>query len=98
MLYMLISTHSPENCPMGNLEMAKKAQSAWQNAEVVGKKLGVTTKGSWASIGPHKTFMLLDAPNEFAINQMGMELGLIAWNTSDIYPVMTMEEGMARLK
>jgi hypothetical protein len=61
--FLMISKHSPENCPMNN-EKAKK-----MSVEVAGKlgkltkKHGIKNVGSWTVIPEHLVFMVFDAPH-----------------------------------
>ena len=98
MLHMIVSSHSPETCPGFVPELREKAKTSFQKMGEVSKKLGITIQGGWVNGGGHITFMLVDAPNAHVIEQMGFELGFVEWNTSTIYPVMTMEEAQARLQ
>ena len=98
MLHMIVSSHSPETCPGVVPEIREKAKASFQKMGEVTKKLGITPQGGWLNGGGHIFFMLLDAPNAHVIEQMGSELGLGDWNTSTIYPVMTMEEAQALLQ
>jgi hypothetical protein len=98
MLHMIIATHTPDDCPMNDAALAKKVLAANRRIPQVSKKLGVTVKGSWTCMPAHMTFMLVDAPNAHVLNEMAIELQLMNWNTSVLYPVTTMEEALKNLK
>ena len=98
MLHMVVATHTPDNCPMVVLALAKKLLAANQRIGEVGKKLGVTPQGSWTDMPAHVTFMLVDAPNAHVVNQMAMELKMMDWNTVVVYAVVTSQEAVATLK
>ena len=98
MLYMIISTHSPESCPITNPKSMEKMIFSNQHMDEIAKKLGVTVKGMWADMGAHTTFALLDAPKPELLGQMAVELRLMEWNTSFTHPVITLEEAMAVLQ
>ncbi len=98
MLYMIVSRHTPEACPMINEASLKKMVSAYQRMGDVAKKLGVTPKGTWTDMPAHTIFMLLDSPTAEALGQMAMELNLVDWNTSVTHPVVTFEQAMATVQ
>ena len=98
MLHMIVSTHSPETCPITNPTLAKTVLESNQRMPEVAKKLGVAIQGAWTHMGGHVTFMLVDAPNAHVLNEMGVELKLMNWNTSVIHPILTMQEALGHLK
>jgi len=40
---------------------------------------------------------LVDGPNAHAVDDAAVDLGLAVWNTSTIYPVITMDEAVGGL-
>jgi hypothetical protein len=96
MLYMIVSTHTPDTCPIVNPTSMQKMVSANQRMAEVSKALGITVQGSWTDMPAHTIFMLVDAPKPEVLGQMAMELHLIDWNTSVIHPVITMQDAMSR--
>ena len=98
MLYMIVSTHSPESCPMGNPETAKKAQSMMQRMDEVAKKYGIKVQGAWNNVPSHTAFMVVDAPNTDALGLMAIDLGTETWTTSRLYPIEPMQASVARIK
>ncbi|MDA0733587.1 MAG: hypothetical protein O2909_06020 [Chloroflexi bacterium] len=44
------------------------------------------------------TFLLLDAPGAHAVDDAMVDLGLAVWNTSTMYPVIPIEEGVEGLR
>jgi len=98
MLHMIVSVHGPDTCPMANPVLAKKTLAQNERMAEVNKKYGVTVQGAWTDMGAHTTFMLVDAPNAHVLGKIGMELELMNWNTSKVYPVLTMQEAMSNLK
>jgi Domain of unknown function (DUF3303) len=96
MLFLQISTHPPESCPMHNAKAMKaykdimaKPDSYWM------KKYRVKMIGGWVAIPEHTQVMVWDAPNMEALMKAGTEPEMMAWfgyNTSQIMPVMTIEE------
>ena len=92
MLYMVVLTHGPEICPMGNPEAAKKMRYATEHMNEVTKKLNIKVNGNWVDAPAHIIYMLVDANNAHDISRVAMELHLMEWNTVRINPVYTMAE------
>ncbi|MCH8745406.1 MAG: hypothetical protein IIB31_07145 [Chloroflexi bacterium] len=59
---------------------------------------GCTFQGGWLGKSSHLTFVLIDAPSAHAVDDVMVDLGLAVWNTATIYPVITLEEGVAGLR
>ncbi len=95
MLYMIVSTHTPDICPMVNRTSMEKMISATKRLPEVAKALGVTVQGSWTDMAAHTIYMLVDTPKAEALGQMGMELHMMDWNTSNAHPVITMQEALS---
>jgi muconolactone delta-isomerase len=62
------------------------------------KKLQITLKGAWVDAPAHVFYLLADAPNAHAVNNLMTELQFFHWNTIDIHPVTTLEEAMVLAK
>lgn len=98
MIHMLVATHGPETCAAVVPEIMEKTLSNWKQSEEVSKKLGVTIQGSWVNMPGHITFIICDAPNAHAVNEMASQLKLMDWNTVVVHPVITLQEAMTRLQ
>jgi len=96
--FLVISRHSPENCPTFN-EKARKAQiEALSKLDGLSKKHGIKRIGAWiVGGGEHLNFMVFEAPSQEAFQKFGMEPEirvLNAYNTNETKLVMTIEEAM----
>ena len=98
MLYMVVGTHGPDTCAGFVEESKKRALAAGSRMEAAAKAHSITPKGAWTAMVSHKTFMLLDAPNGHAVQDLVAELELHAWNTVVMYPVETLQEAMQKIK
>lgn len=98
MLHMIVSTHGPDTCPAVVPALAQKMTANNKRTNDVAKALGVTIQGTWTDMPSHTIFMLVDAPNAHVLGQMAMELHLIDWNKSRVYPVITMQEAITQLQ
>lgn len=101
MLFMQISKHAPESCPMHN-EKAKKAfADLMAKLGPLTKKHGIKLVGSWTSMPEHLIVNVFDAPNMETLLKLTMEpisMNWLAYNTTETRPVMTTEEVMKILK
>ena len=95
MLYMVISTHNPETCPMINAKSMEKMVYGSKHMAEVSKSLGITVQGSWTDMSAHTIYMLINAPKPETLGQMAMELHLMDWNISNAHPVITMQEALS---
>jgi hypothetical protein len=58
---------------------------------------GCTFQGGWVSKSAHQTFIVIDGPNAHVVDDAVVDLGLAVWNTSTVYPVITLEEAVGGL-
>lgn len=94
MLHMLVATHGPDTCPAANASYKKAALEMGPRMPEVSQKHGCSIQGGWVSRSAHSVYVLIDAPNAHAIDDLAMDLELAHWNTVAINPVTTMEEAM----
>lgn len=98
MLYMVVATHGPETCAAFVEESRKRAQAMKAQIDDVAKTHGITMKGSWVAMVAHKLYLLMDAPNGHAVQDLVTEVELYAWNTVVMYPVNDLGESLQKLK
>jgi uncharacterized protein with GYD domain len=96
-LFLQISKHSPESCPMHNEKTKKATMDLMTKMAQLTKKHGVKLVGSWVSIPEHLMVAVYDAPSMEALMKLAMEPEIMTWsgyNTTETKPVMTTEETM----
>lgn len=98
MLYLIISTHTPDACPVVNPVSMEKMVTANKRMAEVTKALGVTVKGMWTDMPAHAIFTLLDAPKPEVLSQMSIELHMMDWNRSIVHPVVDVQEALSRVQ
>lgn len=101
MLFLQISRHSPESCPLHHEKAKKAMMDLTAKMEKLMKKYGIKMIGNWVAIPQHLIVMVCDAPNMEALLHLSMEPEAMAWisyNTTETMPVMTIEEVMKLLK
>jgi hypothetical protein len=100
-IFLIISRHSAENCPLNNEKM--KAMTLALPAKLGGleKKHGVKRVGAWTVVPEHLLIWIYEALSSDALQEFSMEPEIIkwmAWNTSEIKLAMSLEESMKLLK
>jgi len=97
MLYLMSLSHSPDRCPGVTDEIGERMVRSASTMTDVLKTHDCTYEGGWVSKSAHLTFILLDGPNDHAVVDAAVDLGLALWNTTTIHPVITFEEAVAGL-
>jgi hypothetical protein len=101
MLYMQISTHSPESCPMHNEKVKKATVDLMTKMDSLTKKHKIKVIGGWHSGTDHQTVIVFDAPSIDSVMGFSMEPEVMIWTSyhnTEVKPVMTLEESMKFLK
>ena len=98
MLYMTELNHSPQQCPGVAVDIRDRVLRMSDTMDQVMQSHGCTFQGGWLGKSSHLTFVLIDAPSAHAVDDVMVDLGLAVWNTAAIYPVITLEEGVAGLR
>jgi uncharacterized protein with GYD domain len=101
MLFLQISRHSPESCPMHNEKVKKATVDLMAKMEELMKKYGIKMVGCWNATPEHLIVSVFDAPSLEALLKFGMEPEAMAWmsyHMTETMPVMTLEESMKLLK
>jgi hypothetical protein len=60
-IFIMISKHSPEKCPMHNEKVRKVIMEVMDKADRLMKKYGVRSLGSWAVLNEHTSYMVFEA-------------------------------------
>jgi hypothetical protein len=99
--FLMISRHSPENCPMNNEKMKKLTLELPGKLGGLEKKHGIKRVGAWTVIPEHLLVWVYEAPSSESLREFSMEPEMVkwmAWNTSEIKLAMSLEESMKLLK
>jgi hypothetical protein len=99
--FLIISRHTPENCPMYN-EKKRKAMLAYFNKmDAWAKKYKVKMVGAWSVPNEHLNFLVVEAPSLEAFQKVSMEpeaMAVGATETFEVKMVMNEEEIMKALR
>ncbi|PKB80190.1 MAG: hypothetical protein BZY88_09430 [SAR202 cluster bacterium Io17-Chloro-G9] len=97
MLYLTSLNHTPDQCPGVDTEIRDRVLQMASTMTEVLQSHGCTFQGGWVSKSAHVTFIVIDAPNAHALDDAMVDLGLAVWNTTTIYPVITLDEAVQGL-
>ena len=97
MLYMMSLSHTPQQCPGVDTAIRDRVMTMSATMTDVLKSHGCTFQGGWVSKSAHMTFMVIDAPNAHAVDDVTVDLGLAVWNTATFYPLITLDEAVGGL-
>jgi len=85
--FLMISRHSPENCPMFN----EKARKLWleyiSKSDELFKKQGAKRIGAWTVPTEHLYVEVLEIPSLEAYQKLGMEPEILAFGAYETYEV-----------
>ena len=99
-IFLLISRHSPENCPMFN-EKARKVNIEYMSkVDGLAKKHGLKNLGGWTVPNEHMSVGVIEAPSLEAFQKASMEpevMALGAYETWEVKAAMSTEEAMKLL-
>jgi uncharacterized protein with GYD domain len=101
MLFLQISRHSIESCPMNNEKVKKVYVDSVATMDKLMKKHGIKMVGAWAAMNEHLFVAVCEAPTMDAVVKFGMEPENIRWgayNETVVQPVMSLEEAMKMVK
>ena len=93
--FLLVSKHSPENCPMFNEKAMKAYAEYMKKRDRLLKKHGIKMIGWWNVHLEHLIVSVLEMPNSEAFQKFSMEpefMGLTAFATYELKMAVTLEE------
>jgi hypothetical protein len=100
-IFIMISRHSPENCPMFNAKARKAMMEYISKSDGLMKKHGIKEFGGWNVPTEHLTFGVFEAPSFDALMKFGMEpavLALSEFETYELKMATSMKEAEQMLK
>jgi len=100
-IFLIISRHSAENCPLNNEKMKAMTLELPGKLTALEKKHGVRRVGAWTVVPEHLLFWVYEAPSSDALQKFSMEpemMKWMSWNTSEIKSAMSLEESVKLLK
>jgi hypothetical protein len=99
--FLLISRHSPENCPLFNEEKRKVNLASLEKLDAWSKKFGVKLVGAWSVPNEHLNLMVIEAPSLEAFQKFSMDPEVIAMSaseTTEVKMALNLEEIIKMLR
>jgi len=99
--FLLISRHTPENCPMNNEKKRKANLTYFNKMDAWSKKYKVKMVGAWSVPNEHLNFLVFEAPSLEAFQKHRMEpeaQAVTATETYEIKIVINKEEILKMLR
>lgn len=100
-IFLMISRHSPENCPMFNEKARKVYMEYMSKLDGLLKKHGIKMLGSWTVYTEHLSVIVFDAPSLDAMNKCASDptiMALSAFETYEVKAALSMEEAVKMLQ
>ena len=90
--FMVISTHSPDQCPLANSKAREAYGSDPAPMMALMQRLGIRPIAGPLSSVEHKTYVIVDAPKVEAVREFLVQSGLALWNSVEVIHVVSSEE------
>ncbi len=93
--FLIISRHSPENCPINSEKMKKLTLELPEKLGALENKHDLKRVGVWAVIPEHLTVWIYEAPSSESLQAFSAEpemMKWMAWNVNEIKLAVTLEE------
>jgi len=98
MYVMSIMRHNPESCAAFNEATRKATQAAIGQMDALTAKHGIKLAGFWNDLAGHAVYSIFDTPSldtYFAFVNEPEMVALLATNTCELKPVLSLEETAA---
>ena len=99
--FLQLSKHSIESCPLHNEKVKKVYADSFAKMGQLMEKHGIKLVGGWTAVLDHLFVAVCEAPSMDALMKFSMEPEPMSWfeyNSTQIMPVMSIEESMMLLK
>ena len=94
MLYVLIITHSAESGAFRGEDEAQHLETAFDRFTKEADATGLAIKGAWLDRAAHEAFILQDAPDTHAIDDLLVETGLVGRTTTRVLSVIALDDAV----
>jgi uncharacterized protein with GYD domain len=92
MKHMVINTHNAESCGFRSEEDGNIIGGALEGFGKAAGEAGISVDEFWVNRAAHTFFILVDAPNAHAIDEVLLKAGLVGRTHSEVFPVLTIQE------
>ena len=99
MLFGVFATHSPESCPMNNVESREMFMKIQEKIEANLASFKVSKiLGFYMSVLEHEWIIILDADNSHDIEKLCIEVGISSVSTVKIVPINMYSDAIEKMK
>jgi len=96
--FVLVMTHTPDQCPSANSTIRKLVINMSAELPKMARKLGVKFLAGPTVSNEHRGFAFVEAEKVEAVNDLMTQSGLIQWQSIEIVPTLSLEEGMRQIE
>src|SRR3972149_2580384 len=89
--FVLVMTHTPDQCPTANSTIRKLVMNQSVELPKLARKLGVKFVVGPLVSNEHRGFAFVEADRVEAINDLVMQSGMIQWQSVEIVPAQPMD-------
>jgi hypothetical protein len=93
-LYMVINAHSAESCAFRSEEDARHLETAFDTFVAQAGEHGLGVKGAWINRAGHEAFIVVDAPDPHAIDDLIVSTGLVGRTTTRVLSVIALDDAV----
>jgi hypothetical protein len=94
MLYMVVNTHAAESCAFRGEEEARHLETAFDRFTELAGDNGFEVRGSWINRPAHEAFLLVDAPDAHAIDELLVSAGLVGRTSTRVLSVVAIDDAV----
>jgi len=96
--FVLVMTHPPDQCPTANSTIRKLVINQAAELPKLASDLGVKILAGPLVSNEHRGFAIVESDNVDAVNDFVTQSGMIQWNSVEIVPTQTMQEGLKQIE
>lgn len=91
---MVVNTHSAESCAFRGQDEAQHLETTFDRFTKEAADKGSAVKGSWINRPGHEAFVLVDAPDTHAIDDLIVSTGLVDRTTTRVLSVIALADAV----
>ena len=95
--FVLIMSHTPDQCPTANSTIRKLVMNQTAEMPKLARKLGVKFVVGPTVSNEHRGFAFVEAEKVEALNDLILQSGMIQWQSVQIVPTTPLDETIKQL-
>lgn len=96
--FVLVMTHTPDQCPTANSTIRKLVTNISAELPKLARKMGVKFVAGPTVSNEHRGFAFIESEKVESVNDLILQSGLIQWQSVEVIPVLSMDEGMKQVE